>query len=108
MKQLKIVANKLAQKISTFLEIEMINHKITTHICSNCLNNINKGKRPQYQVQYNISRNKMILLITKLTHLEERLIFPWLVFAQIYKLHGYGQYKVKGIVINVPSNINQT
>jgi hypothetical protein len=45
----------------------MINHKITTHICSNCLNNINKGKRPQYQVPSNISRNKMILSVTKLT-----------------------------------------
>ncbi len=106
-KQLKIVANKLAQKINTFLKIEMINHKITTHICSNCLNNINKGKRPQYQVPYNISRNKMISSITKLTHLKECLIFPWLNFAQIYKLHGYGQYKMKGIVINVLANINQ-
>jgi len=85
----------------------MINHKITTHICSNCLNNINKGKRPQYQVPYNISRNKMISLITKLTHLEKCLVSPHLTFAQIYKLHGYGQYKMKDIVINVPTNINQ-
>jgi hypothetical protein len=70
LKQLKIVTNKLAQKICTFLEIEMINHKITTHICSKNLNNINKGKKPQYQVPYNISINKMISSITKLTHLE--------------------------------------
>jgi hypothetical protein len=27
-----------------------------------------------------------------------------IVFAQIYKLHGYGQYKMKGSVINVPTN----
>jgi hypothetical protein len=73
-KQLKIVTNKLAQKINPFSQIEMINHTITIHICSNCLNNINKGKRRQYQVPYNISRNKMIPLITKLTHLEECLI----------------------------------
>jgi hypothetical protein len=70
----------------------MINHTLTTHICSIFLNNINKGKRPQYQVPYNISRNKMISLATKLTHLEECLISPQLTFAQIYKLHGYGQY----------------
>jgi hypothetical protein len=109
LKQLKIVKNKLAKKISTFLEFEMINHKITTYICSNCLNNINKGKRPQYQVPYNyISRNKMISSVTKLTHLEECLISPWLAFAQIYKLHGYGQYKMKGTIINVLTNINQT
>jgi hypothetical protein len=85
----------------------MINQKITTHIFSNCLNNINKSKRPQYQVPYNISRNKMISSITKLTHLEKCLVYPRLAFAQIYKLHGYGQYKMKGIVINVPTNINQ-
>ncbi len=102
MKQLKIVTNQLAQKINTFLQIETINHKITTYVCSNCLNNINKGKRPQYQVSYNISRNKMISLVTKLTHLEEHLVSPWLAFAQIYKLHGQGKYKMKGSVINVP------
>jgi len=50
----------------------------------------------------------MISSITKLTHLEEHLISPQLSFAQIYKLHGYGQYKMKSIVINVLTNINQT
>jgi hypothetical protein len=29
------------------------------------------------------------------------------IFAQIYKLHGYGQYKMIGIFVNVPTNINQ-
>jgi hypothetical protein len=95
-------------KKNTFSQIEMINHTITIHVCSNCLNNINKGKRPQYQMSYNISRNKMISSITKLTNLEECLISSWLVFAQIYNLHGYGQYKMKGGVINVATNINQT
>ncbi len=54
----------------------MINRKISTHICSNCLNNINKGKRSQYQVPYSILKNKMISSIRKLTHLEKQLIFP--------------------------------
>ncbi len=49
----------------------------------------------------------MISLLTKLTHLKKCLVSPQLVFAQIYKLHGYGQYKMEGIVINVPTNINQ-
>jgi hypothetical protein len=54
----------------------------------------------------------MISLITKLTHLKECLISQWLVFAQIYKLHDYGQYTMKGIltiIINiiVLVNINQ-
>ncbi len=81
----------------------MKNHTLTTHICSTCLNNINKGKRPQYQVPYNISRNKMTSLVTKLKHF----IFSQLAFAQIYKFHGYCQYKMKGSVINVPTNINK-
>jgi hypothetical protein len=49
----------------------------------------------------------MISLVTKLTHLEECFIYPWLVFVQIHKLHGYGQYKMKGNVNNIPTNINQ-
>jgi len=36
LKQLEIVTKTFAQKNCTILEIEMINHKITTHICSNC------------------------------------------------------------------------
>jgi hypothetical protein len=86
----------------------MINHKITTHICSIFKNNINKGKRPQNQVPKNISGNKMISSITKLTHLKECLISLQLVFAQIYKIHDYGQYRMKCNVINVLVNINQT
>jgi hypothetical protein len=50
----------------------------------------------------------MISFVTKLTHYKEHLISPQLAFAQIYKLHGYGKYKMKGSVINVPEDINQT
>jgi hypothetical protein len=50
----------------------------------------------------------MISLIRKLTHVEKQLIFSRLAFGQIYKLHGYGQYKIYNIIINVPSNIDQT
>jgi hypothetical protein len=35
-------------------------------------------------------------------------IFPQLSFGQMYKLHGYGQYEMKGNLINVWTNINQT
>jgi hypothetical protein len=35
-------------------------------------------------------------------------IFPQLSFGQMYKLHGYGQYKMKDNLINVSTNINQT
>jgi hypothetical protein len=39
--------------------------------------------------------------------LEKRFISPRFAFAQIYKLQGYGQYKMHGSVINVPTNVDQ-
>jgi hypothetical protein len=43
-----------------------------------------------------------------LNELEEGLVSPRLTFAQIWQLQGYGQYNIKGSIINVPSNINFT
>jgi hypothetical protein len=40
--------------------------------------------------------------------LEERLISPHIAFAQIHKLHNFGQFKLHGSIINVPANIDQT
>jgi hypothetical protein len=31
-----------------------------------------------------------------------------LVFVQIWKLQGYGQYNIKGSIINVPTNVHFT
>ena len=36
------------------------------------------------------------------------MISPRLAFAQIQKLHNYGQYKLYGSIINVPTDIDQT
>ena len=36
------------------------------------------------------------------------MISPRLAFAQIHKSHNYGQYKLHGSIINVPTNIDQT
>ena len=36
------------------------------------------------------------------------MISPRIAFAQIHKLHNYGQYKLHGSIINVPTNIDQT
>jgi hypothetical protein len=76
----------------------------TSYICTSCLQNISENKPPLYQVPNKISRNKIILVVQKLTQLEE----PCLVFAQIYKLQRYEQYKMHGSVINVPTNVDQT
>ena len=74
-------------------------------ICSNCLNNFKNNNTTLYHVSNSISRNQIIPSIQKLTQLEERLISPRLAFAQIY---GYGQYKMHGSIINVPTNVNET
>ncbi len=61
-------------------------------------------------IKYQIKNleTKLFPLIQKLTQLEKRFISPRLIFAQIYKLQGYGQYKIHGNVINVPTNVDQT
>jgi hypothetical protein len=80
----------------------------TSCICPSCLHNSIENKPPLYQVANKIPRNKIIPLVQKLTQLEEHLISPCLAFAQIYKLQGYGQYKMHGSVINVLANVDQT
>jgi hypothetical protein len=52
--------------------------------------------------------NNDIDSVKKLNELEERLVSPNLTFVQIWQLQGYGQYNIKGSIINVPSNINST
>jgi hypothetical protein len=63
-----------------------------------------KINTPCTKVPNKKSRNKIIPSIQKLTQLEECFISP----CQIYKLKGYGQYKMHGSVINVPTNVDQT
>jgi hypothetical protein len=43
-----------------------------------------------------------------LHELKERLIAPQQAFAQIWQVEGYGQYKIQGSIINVPTNVNMT
>ncbi len=68
----------------------------------------NKNKTPKVLIPTNIRLNNDIDSIKKLNELEERLISPHLTFTQIWQLQGYGQYNIKGNIINVPSNINFT
>jgi len=46
-------------------------------------------------------------LVQKSTQLKEHIISSCLVFAQIYKLYGYGQYRMHGSVINDFIDMNQ-
>jgi hypothetical protein len=50
----------------------------------------------------------IIFLVLDLHELEERLIAPQQAFAQIWQVEGYGQYKIQGSIINVPTNVNIT
>jgi len=65
------------------------------------------NKIPTYYVPKNIFRNLMIESVKKLNVLEGRLISSRQAFAQICKLHNYGQYKLHRSVINVPANIDK-
>ncbi len=47
-------------------------------------------------------------MLKKLNELEKRLISPHLAFVQIWQLQGYGQYSIKGNIINVLTNVNFT
>jgi len=80
----------------------------TSYICTSFLHNISENKPPLYQVPNNFFRNKIIPLVQKLTQLKKHFISPCFVFAQIYKFQRYGQYKMHGSVINVPTNVDQT
>ncbi len=68
----------------------------------------NKNKTPKLLVLTNIGLNNDIEFIKKLNELEEQSVSPRLTFAQIWQLQGYGQYNIKGSIINVPFNINST
>jgi hypothetical protein len=67
-----------------------------------------KRKGLLYQVPTQISWNSAIVFVKCFTTLEERLVSSRFTFAQNYKLHGDGQYKLNGSIINVLVNIDET
>jgi len=67
-----------------------------------------KKKTPKLLVSTNIKLNDPINFVKKLNELEKRLISPHLAFVQIWQLQGYGQYSIKGNIINVLANVNFT
>jgi hypothetical protein len=97
----------LSKQHSIYFQIQ-IKPSSTSYICTSCLHNISENKPPLYQVSNKISRNKIISLIKKLTQLEEHFVSTRFIFAQIYKLQRYGQYKMHGSVINVLANVDHT
>jgi hypothetical protein len=80
----------------------------TSYICTSYLHNVNENKLALCWVLNRIFKNKIIPLVQKLTQLKEHIISSCLTFVQIYKLYGYGQYRMHGSVINVLIDMNQT
>jgi hypothetical protein len=78
------------------------------YVCNFCLNFLKKCEIPKFCVPNNICRNSIMKSIQQLTELEERLISLRIAFARIHKLHNFGQFKLYGSIINVPTNIDQT
>lgn len=50
--------------------------------------------------------SELIALVVMLNDLEERLVSPHLAFAQMWQLHGYRQYSIRGSIIDVVANID--
>jgi hypothetical protein len=77
-------------------------------VCCICTKLIAINKKRKYLVFHNISTYLVINLVWNLYELEERLIASWQSFAQIWQIEGYGQLKMHGNTINVPTNVNRT
>ncbi len=103
-KQTRKILKSMIQKYSLHVPPQEKN----SLLCRNCYSFFNKNKTPKLLVPTNIKLNNDIDSVKKLNELEERLVSPNLTFVQIWQLQGYGQYNIKGSIINVPSNINST
>ena len=104
-----LINEKAINQINNLLqhELKLIKEQ-NSYVCNFCWNFIKKGIIPIFCIPQNIGRNSIIESIKQFTVLEERMISPRLAFAQIHKLHNYGQYKLHGSIINVHANIDQT
>jgi hypothetical protein len=77
-------------------------------LCKSCYSFFQKKKTPKLLVLTNIKLSDPINFVKKLNELEKRLISHHLAFVQIWQLQGYGQYSIKGNIINVLANVNFT
>jgi len=77
-------------------------------LCKKNYSFFNKNKTPKLLVHTNIRLNNDINFVKKMNELEELLISLRLAFAQIWQLQVYGEYNIKGSIINVPFDISYT
>lgn len=77
-------------------------------ICNTCLKHIRNGKVPPLSVLNGMEFPKQPEELKDLTQLEERLIAPRIPFMQVRELPRGGQLNIKGNVVNVPADVNET
>jgi hypothetical protein len=104
---LKKKTQQLAKYVSSLetTKLELLGNLFVRCTCTKV---IVINKEPKYLVPHNISTNPIINSVSNLYEIEERLIAPRQAFAQIWHVEGYGQYKIRGSVCNVPTNVNRT
>lgn len=78
------------------------------YICNQCNDYLKKGNIPPLSRGNGLSFPAIPPELDGLTQLEERLISPRIPFMQIRELPRGGQLRLKGNVINVPSDVNLT
>ena len=76
-------------------------------ICRMCLQYVKNGKMPPCCIANGLEF-PTIPEELKLTKLEERLVSPRLVFMQLREMPRGGQINLKGNIVNVPADVNNT
>jgi hypothetical protein len=76
-------------------------------ICNSCRRTYLQGKSWDMSLREHIMNNiPNMNVVSSLNKIEEPLVSPRLAFAQIYQLKGYGQYGIRGSIVNVPANLD--
>jgi hypothetical protein len=76
-------------------------------ISNSCRRTYLQGKSWDTSLREHIMNNiPNMNVVSSLNKIEEPLVSPRLAFAQIYQLKGYGQYGIRGSIVNVPANLD--
>ena len=109
----KSISSYRRHELSKFIEDDSITeiiryHKDSIQLCVTCLDSIKRGIIPKLCVINGLEFPPIPEELSDLTELEERLISPRLPFMQIRELGIDKQYGMKGNVVNIPINIDET
>lgn len=78
-------------------------------VCKTCRDSLLKGKLPQFSTTNGFVYPPKPSSLPRLNDVEERMVAPRIPFMNIRRLtHEAGQYGIRGQVINVPIDVQQT